>query len=42
MQIVSWGDNLHNMPNPFLRKNKKSIVDLSSAEIANSVQSDNL
>ena len=36
MQIVSIGDNLHEMSNPvFLeKKNKTNITDLSSAELA--------
>ena len=31
MQIVSTGDNLHEMSNPALRENEKNII-LSSAE----------
>ena len=35
MQIVSIGDNLHEMSYPFfLEKNRKNIINLSSAEIA--------
>ena len=34
MQIVSIGDNLHEMSNPVLGKNKKNITNLSSAEYA--------
>ena len=35
MQIVSIGDNLHEMSNPvFWEKIKKYIVNLSSAELA--------
>ena len=37
MQIVSLGDNLHEMSNPVLGKNKKNIIDLSSAETAQRV-----
>ena len=34
MQIVSIGDNLHEMSNPvFWEKNKKNINSLSSAEL---------
>ena len=37
MQIVSIGDNLHEMPNPtFLGKIRKNIVYLSSAEFGQS------
>ena len=33
MQIVSTGDNLHEIPNPdFLEKFKKNTINLSSAE----------
>ena len=36
MQIVSNGDNLHEMPNPvFWEKIKKNITSLSPAELAN-------
>ena len=35
MQIVSKGDNLHEMSKPaFLKKNKKNITKLSSTELA--------
>ena len=34
MQIVSLGDNLHEVSDPIFRKNKKNIVSLSSAEFA--------
>ena len=41
MQIVSIGDNLHEMSNPvvlyFETENEKNIIDLSSSEIGNSV-----
>ena len=38
MQIVSNGDNLHEMSNPVCwEKNKKSIIDLLSAELAQGV-----
>ena len=37
MQIVSIGDNLHEMSNPVMGKNKKNITDLSSAEYAERV-----
>ena len=40
MQIVSNGDNLHEMSNPiflFSGKNQKSIINLSSAELAERV-----
>ena len=37
MQIVSLGENLHEMSNPVLWKNKKSIINLSSAENAQKV-----
>ena len=32
MQIVSLGDNLHEMTKPILWENKKNIINLSSAE----------
>ena len=32
MQIVSIGDNLHEMPNPTFWENKKIVTNLSSAE----------
>ena len=38
MQI---GDRSHEMSNPILRKNKKSLINLSSAESAHSVVSNN-
>ena len=35
MQIVSSGDNLHEMSNPvFLEKKKKKITNMNSAEFA--------
>ena len=34
MQIVSIGDNLHKMSNSVSGKNKKNIINLSSAEFA--------
>ena len=38
MQIVSNGNNLHEMSNPvFLGKNKKNIINLPSAEFAHRV-----
>ena len=37
MQIVSSGDNLHEMSNPVTGKNKKNIINLSSAENAQRV-----
>ena len=39
MQIVSWGDNLHEMSNPvfWLKKIRKNIINLSSAEFAQGV-----
>ena len=37
MQIVSNGDNLHEMSNLFSGKNKKHIVNLLSAEFAQRV-----
>ena len=38
MQIVSIGDNLHDISNPvFWEKYKKNIISLSSAELAKSV-----
>ena len=33
MEIVS-GDNLHIMPKPLFRKNKKNIINLSIAELS--------
>ena len=42
MQIVSFGDNLHEMSDPiFLGKIRKNIITLSSAEFAHSVVSVN-
>ena len=32
MQIVSFGDNLHEVSDPIFWKNKKNITNLSSAE----------
>ena len=32
MQIVSSGDSLHELPKMFSGKNKKNIINLSSAE----------
>ena len=38
MQIVSLGDNLHEMSEPaFWEKNKKNIINLLSAELTQSV-----
>ena len=37
MQIVSNGDNLHEMSNPVLCENKKSVTSLSSADLARRV-----
>ena len=38
MQIISIGDNLHEMSNPILREqNKKNVINLSSAELAQQV-----
>ena len=38
MQIVSYGDNLHEMSKSvFLEKNKKTAVDLSYADLAQNV-----
>ena len=37
MQIVSSGDNLHEMSKPTSVKNEKNIISLSSAEFANRV-----
>ena len=38
MQIVSNGDNLHEMPNPvFWEKIRKNIISLSSTELAQTV-----
>ena len=43
MQIVSNGDNLHEMSIPvFLEKKKKNIINLSSAELAPRVVKVNL
>ena len=39
MQIVSLGDNLHEMSNPFSGKIKKNLINLSSAESAHSMLS---
>ena len=36
MQIVSNGDNLHEMSNSVFRENKKNIINLLSAELAQS------
>ena len=33
MQIVSNGDNLHEMSNPVVLKNMKNVINLSSAEL---------
>ena len=38
MQIVFNGDNLHEMSSPFFWKNKKNIINLSSAELAKRVE----
>ena len=37
MQIVSLGDNLHEMSNPVFWENKKNIINLPSAESAQRV-----
>ena len=37
MQIVSTGDNLHEMSNPVFLEKKKNIINLSSAELAKRV-----
>ena len=37
MQIVSNGDNLHEMSNPVSGINMKNIINLSSAELAQRV-----
>ena len=37
MQIVSNGDNLHELSNPVSGKNKKNIISLLSAESAQTV-----
>ena len=37
MQIVSIGNNLHEMSNPVFWENKKTITDLSSAELVQRV-----
>ena len=37
MQIVTKGDNFHEMSNPVLGENKKNITILSSAELAQKV-----
>ena len=37
MQIVSTGDNLHEMSNPVFRENKKNINNLPSAYLAQKV-----
>ena len=37
MQIVSIGDNLHEISNPVFWENKKNIINLSSAELAQKV-----
>ena len=43
MQIVSNGDNLHEMSNPiFLWKIRKKIMNLSSAEFAHTVVKDSI
>ena len=34
MQIVSNGDNLHEMSNPVSGESKKNIINLPSAELA--------
>ena len=39
MQIVSLGDNLHEMSNAFSGKIKKNLINLSSAESAHSMLS---
>ena len=37
MQIVSLGDNLHEMVNPIFWENDSNIISLSSAELAQGV-----
>ena len=34
MQVVSIGDNLHEMSQPVIWENKKNVISLSSAEFA--------
>ena len=41
MQIVSNGDNLHEMSNSVFRENEKSVTYLSSAELAKTEVKDN-
>ena len=42
MQIVSNGDNLHELSNPVYGKNKKNIINLLAAELAQKVVKVNL
>ena len=37
MQIVSDGDNLHEMSNPVFWENKENVIDLPSAELAHNI-----
>ena len=39
MQIVSWGDNLHEVSGAISRNSKKNITNMSSAESAHSIVS---
>ena len=41
MQIVSLGDNLHEVSDPIFLENKKNVTNLSSAESAHSMVSFN-
>ena len=42
MQNVSNGDNLHELSNPVYGENKKNIINLSAAELAQKVVKVNL
>ena len=37
MQIVSFGDNLHEMSNPIFLESRENIINLPSAELAQKV-----
>ena len=37
MQIVSWGDNLHEMSEPIFLENNRNFINLSSAQLAHKV-----
>ena len=41
MQIVSYGDNLHEVSDPIFKEDIKNVINLSSAESAHSVVSVN-